>query len=325
MQAGAYRALEDRRLLGALWPNGGVQGMAPSVEVGTMNIQLGQGVAAVPDVRAVGGAYLCASDAPESVTLPQAPPALTDRIDLVIVRPRDSAFGGSDNDWIFDVEAGAPGANPIVPAVPLGTIPIAQQRVVGGSAFIAAANLVDRRGVLLSPSNEPPTTSAALVSRVDAMGERWVARAGANGGAWRRARDVLVARWYRQAALPLATGLTALALDTAANDDYGLYVPASVGFIAPITGFYDVLAHFSANSTAVGQSWRIVPYLNGVINVNIYSPSSQATGQTLGVDVSMIVRMNAGEVFALNGVATAALNLNPSAAFNFASFAYRGG
>jgi hypothetical protein len=150
LQNGAFPASVDRRLIGALWPAGGVTGMAPTVVTGTMQIQIATGVAAVPDSRVIGAAYLCSSDAPENVTLAPAPPSGQDRIDLVVVRPRDSAYTGADNDWILDPIAGIPSANPAVPAVPAGTIAIAQQRVVGGAAVIVAANLVDRRGGGLS-------------------------------------------------------------------------------------------------------------------------------------------------------------------------------
>jgi hypothetical protein len=145
MQGGSYRALEDRRLIGALWPAGGFSGMAPTVVTGTMDISIAQGVAVVPDNFVVGASYLCASDAPEVVELAQAPPSGQDRIDLVCVQFRDSQNSGANNDWIFQPIQGTPSANPVVPPVPAGMFPVAQQRVVGGSAFITAANLTDRR------------------------------------------------------------------------------------------------------------------------------------------------------------------------------------
>ena len=145
MQNGSYPSALDRRLIGAAWPAGGVSGMIPTVNVGTMNISITLGVAVVPDSRVPGAAYLCVADNFEIVPLPPAPPSGLDRIDLIVVRPRDSAYVGSDTDWIFDVISGTPSATPGTPAVPAGTMAIVQQRVIGGTAGNTAANMIDRR------------------------------------------------------------------------------------------------------------------------------------------------------------------------------------
>jgi hypothetical protein len=155
MQNGSYAAAVDRRLIGTVWPNGGSLGHVVTVTTGTMNTSVAAGTTVVPDSRISGAAYLCSSDAPEAVAIPQAPPAGQDRIDLIVVRPRDSQYAGADTDWIFDVVQGAPAANPVEPVAPVGTRPLASQRVVGGSASITAANLADRRASLGNLSVRP--------------------------------------------------------------------------------------------------------------------------------------------------------------------------
>jgi hypothetical protein len=176
MQNGAFPAPLDRRLIGTLWPAGGALGMAPTVQTGTMNIQLAQGAAVVPDFRVAGAAYLCTSDGAETVALPAAPQSGQDRIDLVVVRPRDGAYAGADNDWIFEPVVGVPGSNPLVPSVPVGTLVIAQQRVVGGSASIVAANLLDRRLLLstLSTSRTLAQISSTTSSTPTTTNVDWI-------------------------------------------------------------------------------------------------------------------------------------------------------
>ena len=170
IQAGNYSAQIDRRLMGALWPTGAVRGMSASVQASTMNVLVQWGQATVPDHRAVGASFLCSSDGTETVPIP--PADAQDRIDLVVVRPRDSVYGGADNDWIYDVIGGTPGASPVVPAVPDSTAPVFQIRIVGGSAFLTAANLVDRRQGIV-----------ALPDAVDTLrAETAALRAGAYGG-----------------------------------------------------------------------------------------------------------------------------------------------
>jgi hypothetical protein len=163
-QNNAYRAQEDRRLIGELWPAVAVRGMTATVVTGTMEIQVAQGAAIALDARVVGASYLCVSDAPENVPITTAPPAGQDRIDVVVVTPRDSQFGGASNDWVFASVVGVPAPNPVVPAVPAGSTAIAQIRVVGGSAFIAAANLLDRRPARVLAAGMPDSAPRGAVA-----------------------------------------------------------------------------------------------------------------------------------------------------------------
>jgi len=86
------------------------------------------------------GSVLCTSDAIETLTLTPAPPAGTDRADLVVCRPRSVDLDGTSNqeDFIFEAIAGATGSPP-------GTQPLAWVTVRGGSASIAPADVSDIR------------------------------------------------------------------------------------------------------------------------------------------------------------------------------------
>lgn len=144
LQGAVYPAATDRKLIGAIWRTAGVEGMAVSLQSGTMNASVAAGRAVVIDGSGVAaGAFLCVNDTPETVTLDTAPPAGQDRIDLIVARVRDA-----NNDWIADKVNGTPSANPVAPVVPASTTVIAQVRVVGGSAALVGATVTDRRARL---------------------------------------------------------------------------------------------------------------------------------------------------------------------------------
>jgi hypothetical protein len=252
LQSGSYAASVDRRLVGALWPSARVDGMAVTVASGT-TVNVAVGNAAVPTPNNTGSS-LCVSDAVEQVALPAAPAAGLNRIDVVIVRPRGTDLdGGVNNDWIFDYVTGAEAATAVVPATPAGTAALANVTRPGGQAAIVAGNIADVRPAagLSTPTPPPPVTTGGLVSWTDPGGTVWVAKPGVNGGAYRRATDVLHARWYRTAAynIPITSGI-AFPFDTKDYDAYGLYNAANGTFTAPVAGMW----RFSSSIQATANS-----------------------------------------------------------------------
>lgn len=136
MQSGEYPAATDRQLIGAIWPNGGAAGLGVSVVAGSRNVNIAAGRAVVP--QADGSAYLCVATSGETVSIPAASPAGTNRYDQIVVRVRD---GDPNNDFIFDVVQGSGSASPPLPAVPAGTFRIGLVYVEGGAAFLTAGNV----------------------------------------------------------------------------------------------------------------------------------------------------------------------------------------
>jgi hypothetical protein len=127
----------------------------------------------------------------------------------------------------------------------------------------------------------PPTPPNIAQSYTDAWGEVWVSQYPAYSatiyvpgflpyGGWRKARDVLHAVIYRNAAFTngsASPGIT-VAYDTVLQDGYGMYVGSpTFGFQVPIGGWYWVQATANGNSTAVGT------YIQG----EIYRNSTQVT------------------------------------------------
>jgi hypothetical protein len=158
LQSGSYAGSQDRRLIGALWPAPASNGCAVT-QGSAMTVNVAAGSVAVPTANNTGST-LCASDAPETVTLTAAPPSGSNRIDLIICRPRGTDLdGGANNDWIFDFVTGTAAATPTVPATPAGTVALAQIYVGGGVASIISANITDVRPSGLAV---PPASPAAI-------------------------------------------------------------------------------------------------------------------------------------------------------------------
>jgi hypothetical protein len=146
LQQGSYSAGSDRRLIGALWPSGGVTGMAVSPGGSGMSLAVAPGSCAVPTPNNTGST-LCATDAVDnSASCPAAPASGLNRYDVVTVLPRGNDLdGGANNDWILNVISGTAVASPTVPAVPAGQLALAQIYVPGGSASVSAGNITDLR------------------------------------------------------------------------------------------------------------------------------------------------------------------------------------
>jgi hypothetical protein len=301
-QAGSYAAGVDRRLIAALWPIPAVTGCAVTAPGGTMQVNVAAGSVAVPSQNSTGST-LCVSDAVEPVPIGTA--SGQNRIDLVTCHPRGTDLdGGTNNDFIFDTVAGVPGASPVAPATPAGQVALAQVLVPTGSVAVAAANITDVRPAMLNPAAEPPTTSAAIVSRPDLSGELWVAKAGVNGGGWRKARDVLAARIYRNAAFtaPAAEGGPA-GFDSVSFDAYGL--TAASTFTAPVAGLYRVAGVMAVVATATGQAYYIRIMVSGTGRYESQGWAAGAGG--VFAPFSDLLNVPAGGTIFLNHRATPSL------------------
>jgi hypothetical protein len=111
------------------------------------------------------------------------------------------------------------------------------------------------------PTPAPVTSGSTIQSYTDPLGDVWVAKNGVYAGAWKRARDVLHPRVYRNAALTMPTASTVVPFDTVWLDTYGLWTPGSsqtYSFVLPVPGIYQAWAQTGFSPTASGQwiqSW----------------------------------------------------------------------
>ena len=198
LQAGSYAGSQDRRLINALWPAAASTGCAVTPQGSTMSVLVATGSVAVP-TQNNSGSTLCVSDAIETVgPLNQAPPSGTNRIDLIICRPRGNDLdGGSNTDFIFDFVTGTPAASPAVPATPAGTVALAQISILGGSASIVAGNITDvRPGNLAIPVGQPASAPRGLLANAQGPASAFNA---ASGTVWTWAPGIAVTpnRKYR--------------------------------------------------------------------------------------------------------------------------------
>ncbi len=162
IQASNYPAGVDRRLLGALWPQPAVSGMAVT-PASAMTVNIAPGQAAIPAANGTG-AVLCTSDAIEQVTLATAPASGQNRYDLVVAQARGNDLdGGANNDWLFAAVTGSAAASPAVPAVPAGAVAVARVYVPGASVTVTAPNILDVRP---GRTNQPWSTSWGVVGYV---------------------------------------------------------------------------------------------------------------------------------------------------------------
>lgn len=329
-QQGSYAASQDRRLIGALLPSsiGFVSGMQVQPASG-YTIQMQPGVASVP--VGGGGSVLCTSDGVENLLIPTnpLPPAGQSRLDWVYAQARGNDLpsdGGNNNDWIIGSVQGTPAASPVLPALPPNCVAVAQLTIPNGLAAIAAGNITDYRPNRLSGLLEPALAAGAPFSSfTDPWGEVWVAKGGVNAGAWKKARDVLHARWYRNAALPFSAGGGLLyAYDAMVRDPYTLWNGSA--FVAPVAGLYRASFFLSINTTAAGQTVQHRLLTNGSVIRQIFSFVVAYTGAaTNTVPVACDVAMAAGDTCQPYGLCSVALNGGAGAEYyTFGDFDYLG-
>jgi hypothetical protein len=117
-------------------------------------------------------------------------------------------------------------------------------------------------------------SGSGLVSFTDSLGDVWVAKGAVNGGAYKRARDVLHAYWVRNAALTTVTAYgQMITFDAMQYDDYGLWQAGtgngSAGsFVILVPGMYRLTAQMVCVPTASAQWLNVGVYQTGFRKVN---------------------------------------------------------
>lgn len=152
MQEGAYSARQDRLVFDVLFTEGvidmgGDEWLVTERAAGpNMSVDVAPGRAVIDgDDQANQGAYFVRSTGVENVVV--APADLVNpRIDLVVLRVRDSnVIGGANDDAIVDVIEGVPAAVPAAPALPASAIPLASILVPVGMVDVEDADVTDLR------------------------------------------------------------------------------------------------------------------------------------------------------------------------------------
>jgi Collagen triple helix repeat (20 copies)/C1q domain len=171
----------------------------------------------------------------------------------------------------------------------------------------------------------PLGAAAPLQSYTDSNGELWVAKGGVNGGAWRKARDVLHSRVYRNGAYTVSTAGGTLPFDSVSEDTMGMFSVASGSFTCPIAGNYSFRFKLAWGATAASQTISMGLYKNGTF---LIFGGGGASPSALGLHAtaehgSMVFA--AGDVLAITlSAAPTAVNLIQGPTQVFASLDYLG-
>jgi hypothetical protein len=175
----------------------------------------------------------------------------------------------------------------------------AQAPVPVTPANLATKSYVDSWTPSLMPA--PVTSGSGIQSFTDVMGDVWVAANGVNGGAWKRARDVLFSRVYRNAAFTFVSGLNNCSFDTVARDLYSLFSgPGNYNWVAPVAGVYDLSMSVGVLPTAAGQTWSARFYgPTGIYAVEQYVSSGTVAFSMM---LATIYYMNTGDYVSANVV-----------------------
>lgn len=152
MQEGAYSSRQDRLVFDVLFtegiidPGSGEWLVTERAAGPNMSIDVAPGRAVIDgDDQANQGAYFVRSTGVENVVISPAD-LVNPRIDLVVLRVRDSnVIGGANDDAIVDVIEGVPAAVPAAPALPASAIPLASIAVPVGMVDVEDADVSDLR------------------------------------------------------------------------------------------------------------------------------------------------------------------------------------
>lgn len=111
----------------------------------SMNVLVASGICYVAGTEsATQGVYASMNDG--TVTVPiAAAHATLNRIDLIVVRVRDSQYSGVSNNVAIEAVTGTPGASPSPPATPANSFVLAQVAVNAAVTTINNSNITDRR------------------------------------------------------------------------------------------------------------------------------------------------------------------------------------
>lgn len=167
LQNGAHTAQSDRLLIAALLgapvaafaptgadtsvagAHGVIRGTSLAVTAaGAMGLSVAAGSCFVRGSQsgqsANQGSYGVTSDAATALTVATAH-GTYGRIDLVVVRVRDSYYSGVDNGAVIEIVTGTASASPAAPALPANALALATVTVGAGVTSINSGNITDQR------------------------------------------------------------------------------------------------------------------------------------------------------------------------------------
>jgi len=171
------------------------------------------------------------------------------------------------------------------------------------------------------PPQTPPATGNNVYT--DSAGEQWFSQ---NGSAWRKARDVVHSRVYRNAAYTLpAAAWTAIPYDTVDRDVFGFYSVANKYFTTPMSGWYQVNAMIQLGAApTTGQFLMSNIYKNGANTVAGGQQTWTGSGNWPVAGISAALYCSSGDTLQPYAYFSAALAISVGTARCYADFHYIG-
>jgi hypothetical protein len=116
-----------------------------------MTVLVSSGACAVPGSEGTTqGCYFIMNDAAVSLAITAAHATLN-RIDLVVVRIRDSVYSGATNTAALEIVTGTAASSPSAPALPANSLLLAQVSVPATDTTITTSQITDKRNILAAP------------------------------------------------------------------------------------------------------------------------------------------------------------------------------
>lgn len=201
----------------------------------------------------------------------------------------------------------------------------AQSPVPVQPADVANKSYVDAR----TPNLPGPVTSGTTVqSFTDVLGDVWVALNGVSGGAWKRARDVLYAKAWRNAAYNSLGNVFPIMYDTIYRDPYGMYNLSTGYFTCPVAGLWEISSLNSCSATATGQFQRtilqVTPFGGGASTGHTQSFAHSSFAALVGVPVTATAYCGAGDYWFCQVANSVTMNGNPGLSGMYGQLKYLG-
>jgi hypothetical protein len=171
----------------------------------------------------------------------------------------------------------------------------------------------------------PLAAGVATTSFQDDLGDYWIANGNVAAGVWKRCRDVLYLRVYRNAAYTLAAAQTAIPWDTVATDNYGMWSSAnSTRFTPPVPGLWLLQTHIQVAGVAVGGWIQSYPLKNNAQASGSNITQAGSAGSTLILTYSEPITTAAGDYITVGTWMNSGLAAAVGANGVYATFTYLG-
>lgn len=286
LQALCYTTAEDRQALQSLVSGEGVVGVTggslliTSSGLGDHSISIAAGEAYILNNDLTdSGMYWVRNNAAATKQIPAGSGGGNNRIDTIIIRIRDAEYAGLDNDAIFDVIAGTPGAAAGASLAAFTPAVLATAGVVPDNSIVLGYVRVLAAGTL---------TDTILAGNVFDDRTSYV-----HGGGTRIFKAYRLAAWSTS-----APGFADIPFDTVAFNTF----PGTTGpggtrfdttlaeFTFPEAGLYRVLARAALSAGGANEYISVATRLNGV-NISSVTPAATSTSGVYSTQVADILRV----------------------------------